>query len=318
MYQAYYPYLYQRAGAAPPVSAHPVPRTGPFSSPFGAAHQYDRFNVQRLQDAHSLSQAAAAASSNNGTSSLGGGLASVAAGSLDSHVSGSSGGGGHPHPLYLQGSAHSSGGSVSSAGGGSPTSPLRPGKEEDCSLHGRSSTEDPQPGVDDEDSQEPNSSRAQYVSANCVVFTHYQGDAASVVDEHFSRALDKTSTHTKETSPMSARNFPPSFWNSQHYNGASSSSHHAADLYTDHYHPGDAWYQYSQHHRAVHDYHHHNMAAQYGGLLLPGSRLHMGSHAPCKAMDWQHPSIESPYSSYPTMSGLEAQVQDSSKDLYWF
>lgn len=44
MYQAYYPYLYQRAGAAPPVSAHPVPRAGPFSSPFGAAHQYDRVN----------------------------------------------------------------------------------------------------------------------------------------------------------------------------------------------------------------------------------------------------------------------------------
>lgn len=43
MYQAYYPYLYQRPGAAPPVSAHPVPRTGPFSSPFAtAAHQYDR------------------------------------------------------------------------------------------------------------------------------------------------------------------------------------------------------------------------------------------------------------------------------------
>lgn len=42
MYQAYYPYLYQRAGAAPPVSAHPVPRAGPFPSPFGAAHQYDR------------------------------------------------------------------------------------------------------------------------------------------------------------------------------------------------------------------------------------------------------------------------------------
>lgn len=43
MYQAYYPYLYQRPGGAPPVSAHPVPRTGPFTSPFAtAAHQYDR------------------------------------------------------------------------------------------------------------------------------------------------------------------------------------------------------------------------------------------------------------------------------------
>ncbi|KAL3283288.1 hypothetical protein HHI36_006437, partial [Cryptolaemus montrouzieri] len=102
---------------------------------------------------------------------------------------------------------------------------------------------------------------------------------------------------------MSTRNFPPSFWNSQHYSGVSGSSHHsnAADLYSEHYH-SDAWYQYSQHHRAVHDYHHHNMAAQYGGLLLPPSRLHMGPHAPCKAMDWQHPSIEG-YSSYPTMSG---------------
>lgn len=46
MYQAYYPYLYQRPGAAPPVSAHPVPRTGPFSSPFAsAAHQYDRVST---------------------------------------------------------------------------------------------------------------------------------------------------------------------------------------------------------------------------------------------------------------------------------
>lgn len=33
-------------------------------------------------------------------------------------------------------------------------------------------------------------SRAQYVSATCVVFTHYSGDTASVVDEHFSRALN--------------------------------------------------------------------------------------------------------------------------------
>ncbi|GJQ67266.1 vg [Trypoxylus dichotomus] len=272
MYQAYYPYLYQRAGAAPPVSAHPVPRAGPFTSPFGAAHQYDRFNVQRLQEtSHPLAQ-----SSHH----------------LGEPTTASS--------MY----AHSS------TGGSTPSSPLRPQKEEDCSMHGRSSTEDAQQAADD-DSSEEGSSRAQYVSANCVVFTHYQGDAASVVDEHFSRALDKTN-HAKDTSPMSARNFPASFWNSQHYSGAH--GHTAADLYPEHYHPSEAWYPYSQHHR-VHDYHHHNMA-QYSGLLLPGSRLHMG--AQCKAMDWQHPSLDNPYSSYPSMSGLEAQVQDSSKDLYWF
>jgi hypothetical protein len=39
-------------------------------------------------------------------------------------------------------------------------------------------------------------SRAQYVSANCVVFTHYSGDVASVVDEHFSRALSYTENKT--------------------------------------------------------------------------------------------------------------------------
>lgn len=57
--------------------------------------------------------------------------------------------------------------------------------------------------MEDDDSDDAgSSSRAQYVSANCVVFTHYQGDASTVVDEHFSRALDKTS-HTKGKSNYS-------------------------------------------------------------------------------------------------------------------
>lgn len=34
--------------------------------------------------------------------------------------------------------------------------------------------------------------RAQYLSATCVVFTNYSGDTASVVDEHFSRALNSS------------------------------------------------------------------------------------------------------------------------------
>ncbi|KAL3283292.1 hypothetical protein HHI36_006441, partial [Cryptolaemus montrouzieri] len=81
------------------------------------------FNVQRLQEAHTLPQASS--SSSVGTSI--GGLA-------DAHALAS-------HSIYHPGSAHSSGGSVSSTGGVSPSSPLRTGKEEDCSLHGRSSTE---------------------------------------------------------------------------------------------------------------------------------------------------------------------------------
>ena len=39
--------------------------------------------------------------------------------------------------------------------------------------------------------------RAQYVSATCVVFTHYSGDTASVVDEHFSRALNFSNKDSK-------------------------------------------------------------------------------------------------------------------------
>ncbi|CAG10433.1 unnamed protein product, partial [Tetraodon nigroviridis] len=30
---------------------------------------------------------------------------------------------------------------------------------------------------------------AEYLTSRCVLFTYYQGDISSVVDEHFSRAL---------------------------------------------------------------------------------------------------------------------------------
>lgn len=53
--------------------------------------------------------------------------------------------------------------------------------------------------------------RAQYLSASCVVFTHYSGDTATVVDEHFSRALNFSnkdskgeSTHTPILSPLNS------------------------------------------------------------------------------------------------------------------
>lgn len=54
------------------------------------------------------------------------------------------------------------------------------------------------PHINTENSGEAsNSGRAQYVSASCVVFTHYSGDAASVVDEHFTRALNFSEQKTK-------------------------------------------------------------------------------------------------------------------------
>lgn len=42
---------------------------------------------------------------------------------------------------------------------------------------------------DDDAGSTSSNSRAQYMSANCVVFTHYTGDVQAVVEEHFTRAL---------------------------------------------------------------------------------------------------------------------------------
>nr|CAD7196191.1 unnamed protein product [Timema douglasi] len=96
-------------------------------------------------------------------------------------------------------SHHSSAGSVSSGGGGvgSPGSPLRHKEDEPTPSTGRASGEGPVGPEDDEDDEDDTPggsssgrSRAQYMSANCVVFTHYSGDVAAVVDEHFTRALN--------------------------------------------------------------------------------------------------------------------------------
>lgn len=40
-------------------------------------------------------------------------------------------------------------------------------------------------------------SRAQYLSATCVVFTNYSGDVAAIVDEHFTRALNFSEKDSK-------------------------------------------------------------------------------------------------------------------------
>ncbi|XP_017054285.1 protein vestigial [Drosophila ficusphila] len=176
--------------------------------------------------------------------------------------------------------------------------------------------------------------QAQYLSASCVVFTNYSGDTASQVDEHFSRALNYNNKDAKESSsPMSNRNFPPSFWNSNYVHPIPAPTHHqVSDLYgtaTDTGYATDPWvphaaaahygsYAHAAHAHAAHAHAYHHNMAQYGSLLrLPqqyashGSRLHHDQQT-AHALE---------YSSYPTMAGLEAQVaqvQESSKDLYWF
>jgi hypothetical protein len=46
---------------------------------------------------------------------------------------------------------------------------------------------------------------AQYISANCVVFTYFSGDTSSVVDEHFSRALNQQNFNSSDKSSKGKR-----------------------------------------------------------------------------------------------------------------
>ncbi|CAB3250975.1 unnamed protein product [Arctia plantaginis] len=119
--------------------------------------QYDRFNVQ-------------SGAGNVGSDAYGSGGAGVSSGSASS---GAQSPGSPPHAHH----AHHA-------------SRLR-AKEEDLSAHGRASAD--AGGSSESEGECAGSSaaraRAQYVSANCVVFTHYSGDVAAVVDEHFARAL---------------------------------------------------------------------------------------------------------------------------------
>lgn len=96
---------------------------------------------------------------------------------------------------------------------------------------------------------------AEYLSSRCVLFTYYQGDISSVVDEHFSRALSsymdregkrRAPDHqgTDTPSPSSRRSFPPSFWDSN-YTSPHSRPHcdtaapsYSMDPYASGLHPG--------------------------------------------------------------------------------
>jgi len=293
MYGAYYPYLYGRAGP---------------SRPF---YQYDRFN----QDLYPTASAGVPIGASTSTSSH-----SPCSPLLPSALSSSSSSN-NPHSSALTSS-------TIPLPGGSLGQQRHVAKEEDLTVP-RNETEATLPGNHNDSSscssgpESPNdhSGRTQYVSATCVVVTHYSGDVQSVVDEHFTRALNFNDKNSKESNPMSARNFPASFWNSNYVVPQTIPTHHhqMSDLYSSEsgLYSAEPWVHNAAHYGsyAAHAYH-HNLQAQYGSLLhrLPqqyghSSRLHhdqQTAHA-----------LESAYSNYP-MSGLEAQVQESSKDLYWF
>lgn len=51
---------------------------------------------------------------------------------------------------------------------------------------------------------------AEYINSRCVLFTYFQGDISSVVDEHFSRALSQPSSYSPScTSSKAPRNSGP-------------------------------------------------------------------------------------------------------------
>ncbi|XP_041976214.1 protein vestigial [Aricia agestis] len=281
MYGAYYPYLYGRGAAR---SFHHAPH-----------FQYDRLNVQ--------------SASNGGEY---GGAAALSSGSASS---GAQSPGSPPHAHLAHAHAHLA---HAHAHAHAHHSPRLRAKEEDLSAHGRTSADGGGSSESDgECGAGAGRARAQYVSANCVVFTHYAGDVAAVVDEHFARALavDKP----KEGVPMASRNLPASFFNAMAAGGggggggSGGGGGHCGGLELYEY---DPWHQhYGYPHRHAAEYHAQHMG--YGGLLLGRGSL----HAQYKPVDWgpQHldPAACAPYS-YPAPPGLEAQVQDTSKDLYWF
>jgi len=169
-----------------------------------------------------------------------------------------------------------------------------------------------QPGSDGEE-EEGVSRCAQYLARNVVLYTHYSGEAANIVDEHFTKALNQTTFSELKGTPMASRNLPPSFFNAHYhaklavgYSDAKLPYSHpeASGLYSEAYTQGlhhlaahasspDPW-QYaaqatatSSYHRSVQDL--VNSAGSYSSspasrlqsqyslfLNSPSSRLHSG------------------------------------------
>lgn len=63
----------------------------------------------------------------------------------------------------------------------------------------------------------------KYISSSCVLVTYYSGDVTSVVDDHFSKALNHTPADSASV-PMSQRSLPASFWDSSLSPSCSNSS----------------------------------------------------------------------------------------------
>jgi len=115
---------------------------------------------------------------------------------------------------------------------------------------------------------------AHYLSANCVIFTYYTGDVAKELDSHFTASLSPTS---RDPLPLSARNLPPSFWDSSWVSPSLPREEPYQDPYS-----GDPWQQYMAAQMAVgggyspHMYSHRS----YSSLLLQSRPREWGEGGP--------------------------------------
>ncbi|TRY76239.1 hypothetical protein TCAL_09229 [Tigriopus californicus] len=203
---------------------------------------------------------------------------------------------------------------------------------------------------------------ATYITERCLLVTYFTGDISQVVDEHFSRALSANSqssdSHHKDSSstssiPLSQRNLPASFWNSDyHYSSSAALSSqlaaagHAAlaaghaDIYDPYTNSAllqasnDPWQNYmaaaasgsaySAAHRAagMHDMYSARLNQQYSSLFLQSSAAAVRQGRKDSWGGGGHGAAIDGYGSthphYNAMTGLEGTMQGSSKDLYWF
>lgn len=81
------------------------------------------------------------------------------------------------------------------------------------------------PVLEQKDSAQP--TETEYLGSRCVLFTYFQGEIGDVVDEHFSRALNQSSTFSGDTKQIRVSQAPASngSWKGQFHDFTSKSSH---------------------------------------------------------------------------------------------
>ncbi|XP_076820859.1 uncharacterized protein LOC143466127 [Clavelina lepadiformis] len=103
-----------------------------------------------------------------------------------------------------------------------------------ASLRESVTSDDPSCNTDSEQHscliRKQQSPSAHRVSSRCVMFNYFDGKTCDEVDDHFSKALKQSLSPTEKDipSPMSKRNFPASFWNSEYQHSRPTKANHTS------------------------------------------------------------------------------------------